>query len=347
MIGFKRKSAWTLAGSEGGSVGYGIFSAGSGSFTLRSPTGEEVEFNYKSVGGGASLGSKFNAADSGADAFSFGTVYLSDTFAGSELSRTDVEGFCLSLEASLGAGIGGSAAVMLLGISPRSIPAEILKNTGLVGILGSTIGWDDVRKWHSPRGVNPKFLAPTRKFLQSDAKAVLITGGFNAGPQLTAGMSNSLGYVSSGKVQPAPPPPPPGPKKVLTVDPVPGKGLRIRIPSDILFDFDKSVLKQNSLTVLNQMLWTISETPNSNGFILSVEGHTDGIGDAAYNRQLSLRRAWSVANWLRARKAVADRNLKVVGWGLAKPLVPNRRPNGSDDPAGRAKNRRVEVFLLS
>src|SRR5262245_4731391 len=84
MIGFKRKSGWTLAGSEGDSAGYGLFSAGSGSFTLKSPAGEEVEFNYKSVGGGASLGSKFNAAGSGADAFSFGTVYLSETFSGTE-----------------------------------------------------------------------------------------------------------------------------------------------------------------------------------------------------------------------------------------------------------------------
>ena len=346
MIGFKRKSGWTLAGSEGDSAGYGLFSAGSGSFTLKSPAGEEVEFNYKSVGGGASLGSKFNAAGSGADAFSFGTVYLSDTFSGTELSRTDVEGFYLSQEASLGAGIGGSAAVMLLGISPRWIPAEILKNTGVIGMLGQVIGPDNVRNWFHGRAVNPRFRAPARTFLQSDAKAVLITGGFNAGPQLTAGVSNMLGYVSRGKVKPAPKPAP-DKTKDLTVDPIPGMGLRIRVPSDILFDFDKSGLKPDSLKILNQVLWSISEVANSNGFMLSVEGHTDGIGDAAYNRQLSLRRAWSVANWLRMHKAVPDRNLKVVGYGLTKPLLPNRKPNGSDDPAARAKNRRVEVFLLS
>jgi outer membrane protein OmpA-like peptidoglycan-associated protein len=349
MIGFKRKSGWTWVTSAGGSVGYGPFSAGSGSFTLKSPTGDEVQFNYKSVGGGASLGSKFNAAGSTPDSFSVGDVYLSDTFSGSELSLTDVEGFCLSQEASLGAGIGGSAAIMLLGISVQSIPAEILKNTGAFGILGQMIGPDDVRGWFSGYAVNPKFRASSRKFLQSDAKAVLITAGFNAGPQLTAGISNSLGYVSSGKIQPAPKPPPP--PKDVTVDPIPGKGLRVRVPSDILFDFDKASLKPDSLKVLNQIfLWIvsiISDVTTSNHFVLSVEGHTDGIGDVAYNRQLSLRRGWSVANWLMAHKVVAARNLRVVGWGLTKPLVPNRRPNGSDDPVGRAKNRRVEVFLLS
>ena len=204
MIGFKRKSGWTLAGSEGDSAGYGLFSAGSGSFTLKSPAGEEVEFNYKSVGGGASLGSKFNAAGSGADAFSFGTVYLSDTFSGTELSRTDVEGFYLSQEASLGAGIGGSAAVMLLGISPRWIPAEILKNTGVIGMLGQVIGPDNLRNWFHGRAVNPRFRAPARTFLQSDAKAVLITGGFNAGPQLTPGYRTCLAMFRGERLNPPP-----------------------------------------------------------------------------------------------------------------------------------------------
>ena len=74
-----------------------------------------------------------------------------------------------------------------------------------------------------------------------------------------------------------------------------------------------------------------------------IEGHTDGKGDDNYNEKLSERRAASVRNWLAfhgVRTAMTTR-----GWGKSKPVAPNTKPDGSDDPEGRQKNRRVEITV--
>ena len=71
---------------------------------------------------------------------------------------------------------------------------------------------------------------------------------------------------------------------------------------------------------------------------LSVTGHTDSVGADAYNDKLSLRRAESVAAYLVSQGVAADK-VKTAGLGESQPLA----DNGSD--AGRAQNRRVEIFV--
>jgi len=178
-------------------------------------------------------------------------------------------------------------------------------------------------------------------FLQSDAKALVVIKGFNSGPQVGAGVSQGIGYIKM--VAARPPPPPPGPEDFVIVrTPM---GLRLHLPNDVLFDFDKCTIKPAAARVLDQVAWTIAEL-NLPGSRISIEGHTDGIGPPEYNRQLSLRRARSVWHWLVAHNVIKPSDSKVVGWGMFKPLVLNeRRPDGSDDPAARARNRRVEIFL--
>jgi len=78
---------------------------------------------------------------------------------------------------------------------------------------------------------------------------------------------------------------------------------------------------------------------------VSVEGHTDGKGSAAYNQALSERRAASVARWLKGRKGLNKVRFDVRGFGASKPVAPNAKPDGSDDPDGRQKNRRVEIVV--
>lgn len=78
---------------------------------------------------------------------------------------------------------------------------------------------------------------------------------------------------------------------------------------------------------------------------VEIIGHTESKGADAYNQALSERRAQAVADWMKQQVCVRQRDVAVSGKGEAAPLVPNARPDGSDDPGGRAKNRRVEIVI--
>ena len=76
-----------------------------------------------------------------------------------------------------------------------------------------------------------------------------------------------------------------------------------------------------------------------------IEGHTDGKGSDSYNLDLSVRRADSVKIWLTSHGRCGNNAVSTKGWGKARPIASNTLANGSDNPAGRAKNRRVEITL--
>jgi outer membrane protein OmpA-like peptidoglycan-associated protein len=78
---------------------------------------------------------------------------------------------------------------------------------------------------------------------------------------------------------------------------------------------------------------------------VTIEGHTDARGADAYNQTLSEQRAASVKQWLVANAQVSGATISTRGWGKSKPAAHNTKPDGSDDPDGRAKNRRVQVIL--
>src|SRR5437773_177900 len=65
-----------------------------------------------------------------------------------------------------------------------------------------------------------------------------------------------------------------------------------------------------------------------------IEGYTDAKGSDSYNAKLSDRRAVSVKNWF-AKHGVAANSMQTHGWGAARPVAPNKHPDGSDDPDGR------------
>lgn len=76
-----------------------------------------------------------------------------------------------------------------------------------------------------------------------------------------------------------------------------------------------------------------------------IGGHTDSTGGAALNMRLSKQRADSVMKYLIKQGVDSDR-LSTVGYGETRPIAPNTKPDGSDNPAGRAQNRRVEIHLV-
>ncbi|HEX9946763.1 MAG TPA: OmpA family protein [Allosphingosinicella sp.] len=75
---------------------------------------------------------------------------------------------------------------------------------------------------------------------------------------------------------------------------------------------------------------------------IRVEGHTDAVGQPAYNQRLSQARAQSVVQWL-VKGGIPASRLSAQGFGATRPVAPNKTAGGKDDPAGRQKNRRVTV----
>ena len=107
-----------------------------------------------------------------------------------------------------------------------------------------------------------------------------------------------------------------------------------------MFDFDKSDLKPEALGSLQKVVTVMQAYP---AYRCTIGGHTDGKGEKQYNQKLSERRADSVKTWLAAHGAANPTTTQ--GFGDSKPIAPNTKPNGSDNPEGRQKNRRVEITL--
>lgn len=99
------------------------------------------------------------------------------------------------------------------------------------------------------------------------------------------------------------------------------------------FDFNKATLRPDSTAVLAKAAALIKAHP---ALALEVAGHTDAVGDGAYNDRLSQQRAEAVMAWLVGHGAAAGK-LSARGYGKARPVADN------DTDAGRAKNRRVEL----
>ena len=114
------------------------------------------------------------------------------------------------------------------------------------------------------------------------------------------------------------------------------------IDGQVMFDFDRADLRPEAIEILAEIEAAI-EARDFKG-IIEVAGHTDSIGTPEYNQSLSERRAAGVALWFRQR-VPAEQPIVAVGYGESQPAAPNILPDGSDDPVGRAQNRRVEIIV--
>ena len=79
--------------------------------------------------------------------------------------------------------------------------------------------------------------------------------------------------------------------------------------------------------------------------IVEMGSHTDSKGSTEYNQKLSQKRAESVVNYLVA-KGIPEQNLKPQGYGETVPVAPNKNKDGTDNPEGRAKNRRTDFKII-
>jgi outer membrane protein OmpA-like peptidoglycan-associated protein len=115
-----------------------------------------------------------------------------------------------------------------------------------------------------------------------------------------------------------------------------GDNITLNMPGNITFAFDSSNLQPQFYPVLDNVAETLN---NYNQTVIEVAGHTDSVGDAAYNQNLSVQRAQSVANYLSGRGVMQQRMI-VTGAGETRPIASN------DTEAGRAQNRRVEITIV-
>ena len=119
----------------------------------------------------------------------------------------------------------------------------------------------------------------------------------------------------------------------ISVDKTRDNQLQVSVPSDISFDVGSAMLKPELRGVLDQFAQGLDTT-----ILVRVIGHTDSTGGDAINDPLSMRRAQSVRDYLDVRGVPVSR-MAIEGRGSREPMA----DNNSD--AGRAKNRRVEIFL--
>ena len=137
-------------------------------------------------------------------------------------------------------------------------------------------------------------------------------------------------------VTPPPPPPPPVkpvPPKKPAVTPVAAK---ITLAADVLFDFDKAILKTEGKNKLDDLA---NKVRGVNLEVVIAIGHTDSVGGDAYNQKLSVRRAESVKAYL-VSKGVEPNRIYTEGKGEKQPVASNKTKDG------RQKNRRVEIEVI-
>jgi outer membrane protein OmpA-like peptidoglycan-associated protein len=120
------------------------------------------------------------------------------------------------------------------------------------------------------------------------------------------------------------------------------KRIAVTLAADVLFRFDSAALTGRAESRIDEAAERIrADGPAA----VRVTGYTDSKGSDAYNLGLSRRRAAAVATALRAELGGEAPSLRTQGRGEADPVAPNTKPDGSDNPRGRARNRRVEVVF--
>lgn len=118
--------------------------------------------------------------------------------------------------------------------------------------------------------------------------------------------------------------------------------VKIELSGDVLFEFDKADIRPEAESALQRVAEVIQQYPRAR---VSIDGYTDAKGADAYNLRLSDKRAISVKSWLVQKGSVNGKQVSTKGWGKANPVAPNTNPDGSDNPDGRQKNRRVEITV--
>ena len=118
--------------------------------------------------------------------------------------------------------------------------------------------------------------------------------------------------------------------------PAPTVATKVTYAADAFFDFDKSVLKAEGKSKLDDL---VSKVKGINLEVIIAVGHTDSVGSDAYNQKLSVRRSEAVKAYL-VSKGIEKNRVYTEGKGEKQPVADNKTAEG------RAKNRRVEIEVV-
>lgn len=121
----------------------------------------------------------------------------------------------------------------------------------------------------------------------------------------------------------------------VAVTQTPDNQLKLNIPSDISFDTGRADIKPTLRPILDQFAAGLKDQPNTE---IRIIGHTDNVGSDNLNDPLSVQRASSARNYL-ADRGISPSRIVIDGRGEHEPIADN------STEAGRAKNRRVEIYL--
>jgi outer membrane protein OmpA-like peptidoglycan-associated protein len=141
---------------------------------------------------------------------------------------------------------------------------------------------------------------------------------------------------------------PPAQKKGQTFEPPTiavqetAREVKLELPGEVWFEFDQWDLRPAAEAPWQQVAEIIQRYPKAK---ITIAGYTDAKGAETANLQLSARRATSVNTWLVQQGRVDGKRMTTKGWGEGKPVAPPTHPDGSDNPEGRQKNRRVELTV--
>lgn len=186
-LSVRKTSSWTFETSGTGGVGVEFVAASGGVVVLDDPSGKTRHFRYGAAGGGLSWGirklpkigpinpgrldsrglSNHYSGNLAPEAFwNHGSVYVMDSFKGNDLTREDFRGVCLVFDAGGGLILGYSGALMLCGIDTIAL-ASMVAMPALAALVGPAL--------------NPK--------------AMILSRGWNVGPQMSAGVTAQVGYL--------------------------------------------------------------------------------------------------------------------------------------------------------
>ncbi len=349
-----RKSKWEFDNSVGSGVAVGVAGGENGQLIVKDSRQIKHTFNYAHGTAGPNAGIKgmdigFSYSNEDPQFLSTGRIYMLDSFKGQELNPADFLGgyVIFAASAALSTGLNGNLMIfgvphekmqnevivsaVAAGLSQAGGPAaDIVLNEGKVGVVAVVAALMG--------GVAGKTLKDNAKavaaLFESNAKGVLISGGTNAGLQIGAGVGAGIGFLWQGEE------PKVEVRKRVLKEVVPRRThivcQSMRFPVEVLFGFDKAVLKDKGVLELVSAAQRIRALGVRR---VVVEGHTDSVGGASYNIGLSQRRADAAITFLKGMMPFDPPIFESSAIGERRPIATN------DTEAGREQNRRIELHF--
>jgi peptidoglycan-associated lipoprotein len=111
---------------------------------------------------------------------------------------------------------------------------------------------------------------------------------------------------------------------------------------NIYYDLDKYFIRPDAAKELDKLVQLLTDNPEIK---IELSSHTDSIASVDYNQTLSQKRAESAVAYI-VSKGIAPDRLVAKGYGELRPIARNTNPDGTDNPAGRDRNRRTEFKIL-